>query len=387
MDLDTMTNLVLNNEYKLHEKPLPPNQNQPSTQKKRGYGLDEYYEEERLSNEQLPLSEDNSSMKNAKSKKRKRTKRQKIFLAIKILIIFILLCIAFLFVFFKTNIFQKYKELWVQTAMTTMNHQYLATWFLSDEEIQEIMSHLEVQNNENSDSNDILVGKNNGDVTIEKITGTGYVGYVMTIPDASKVKLVDGRKSSRGSKLSEIVTSNNALAGINAGGFSDPGGVGNGNILCDAVIMNQKLLSGNKSTRYSLIGLSKDHKLVLGKYNYQEAINAGIQSAVEFGPFIIVNGNKQIKNANSGGIQPRMAIGQKKDGTMLFVCIDGRQPGYSIGTTLLELQNIFERYGAYNAANLDGGSSATMYYNGKVINKTSTPMGERYLPNAFIVEK
>ena len=387
MDLDTMTNLVLNNEYKLHEKPLPPNQSQPSTQKKRGYGLDEYYEEERLSNEQLPLSEDNSSMKNAKSKKRKRTKKQKIFLAIKILIIFILLCIAFLFVFFKTNIFQKYKELWVQTAMTTMNHQYLATWFLSDEEIQEIMSHLEVQNNENSDSNDILVGKNNGDVTIEKITGTGYVGYVMTIPDASKVKLVDGRKRSRGSKLSEIVTSNNALAGINAGGFSDPGGVGNGNILCDAVIMNQKLLSGNKSTRYSLIGLSKDHKLVLGKYNYQEAINAGIQSAVEFGPFIIVNGNKQIKNANSGGIQPRMAIGQKKDGTMLFVCIDGRQPGYSIGTTLLELQNIFERYGAYNVANLDGGSSATMYYNGKVINKTSTPMGERYLPNAFIVEK
>lgn len=387
MDLDTMTNLVLNNEYKLHEKPLPPNQSQPSTQKKRGYGLDEYYEEERLSNEQLPLSEDNSSMKNAKSKKRKRTKKQKIFLAIKILIIFILLCIAFLFVFFKTNIFQKYKELWVQTAMTTMNHQYLATWFLSDEEIQEIMSHLEVQNNENSDSNDILVGKNNGDVTIEKITGTGYVGYVMTIPDASKVKLVDGRKRSRGSKLSEIVTSNNALAGINAGGFSDPGGVGNGNILCDAVIMNQKLLSGNKSTRYSLIGLSKDHKLVLGKYNYQEAINAGIQSAVEFGPFIIVNGNKQIKNANSGGIQPRMAIGQKKDGTMLFVCIDGRQPGYSIGTTLLELQNIFERYGAYNAANLDGGSSATMYCNGKVVNKTSTPMGERYLPNAFIVEK
>ena len=387
MDLDTMTNLVLNNEYKLHEKPLPPNQNQPSTQKQRGYGLDEYYEEERLSNEQPPLSEDNSSMKNAKSKKRKRTKRQKIFLAIKILIIFILLCIAFLFVFFKTNIFQKYKELWVQTAMTTMNHQYLATWFLSDEEIQEIMSHLEVQNNENSNSNDILVGKNNGDVTIEKITGTGYVGYVMTIPDASKVKLVDGRKSSRGSKRSAIVTANNALAGINAGGFSDPGGVGNGNILCDAVIMNQKLLSGNKSTRYSLIGLSKDHKLVLGKYNYQEAINAGIQSAVEFGPFIIVNGNKQIKNANSGGIQPRMAIGQKKDGTMLFVCIDGRQPGYSIGTTLLELQNIFEKYGAYNAANLDGGSSATMYCNGKVVNKTSTPMGERYLPNAFIVEK
>ncbi len=61
--------------------------------------------------------------------------------------------------------------------------------------------------------------------------------------------------------------------------------------------------------------------------------------------------------------------------------------GYSIGTNLLELQNIFERYGAYNAANLDGGSSATMYYDNKVVNKPSTPAGERYLPNAFIVEK
>ena len=126
---------------------------------------------------------------------------------------------------------------------------------------------------------------------------------------------------------------------------------------------------------------------MLGKYTYQQALNEGIDSAVEFGPYIIVNGKNQITNASSGGIHPRMAIGQKKDGTFIFVVVDGRQPGYSIGTNLLELQNIFNKYDAYNAANLDGGSSATMYYNGKVVNKTSTPMGERYLPNAFIVKK
>ena len=62
-----------------------------------------------------------------------------------------------------------------------------------------------------------------------------------------------------------------------------------------------------------------------------------------------------------------MGIGQRKDGTFIFVVVDGRQPGYSIGTNLLEMQNIFNRYDAYNAANLDGGSSATMYYNGKVV--------------------
>lgn len=289
--------------------------------------------------------------------------------------------------FFKTDIFEKYKELWVQTAMTTMSHQYLATWFLSQDEIDAIMKKLEVNNTENSDSNNINIKNNGENVTVEKVTGSGYVGYVMTVPDASKVQLVDGRKKSRGSKLSEIVKENNAVAGINAGGFADPGGVGAGNVLCEAVIMNKTLQYGNKTTKYSLIGLNSKGILTLGKYTYNEAMNAGIVSAVEFGPFLIVNGKNQITNSNSGGIQPRMAIGQKKDGTFIFVVVDGRQVGYSMGTTLLELQKIFEKYGAYNAANLDGGSSATMYNNGKVVNKTSTPMGERYLPNAFIVSK
>ena len=356
-DIDTVTNVILNNEYDLHEN-------------------------------EKQLKKTTNNKKNKKSKKQK-TIKQKIFLVIKILIILIILAIIFLYLFFKTSLFQKYKELWVVTAMSTMNHQYLATWFLSDEEIQEIMNKLEVQNNEDTNLDEIKIKNTKGDnkITVEKITGKNYVGYVMIVPDASKVNLVDGRKQTRGSKLSEIVENNNAIAGINAGGFADAGGVGSGNILCDATIINKKLLYGNKTSKYSLIGLTSDKKLVLGKYTYQQALNAGIESAVEFGPYIIVNGKNQITNSSSGGIHPRMAIGQRKDGTFIFVVIDGRQPGYSIGTNLLELQNIFNRYDAYNAANLDGGSSATMYYNGKVVNKTSTPMGERYLPNAFIVEK
>lgn len=361
-DIDTVTNVILNNEYSLHENNKQNN------------------------NE----SNDNKNKKKKNRHKKKKTIKQKIFLCLKILIGLIVLAIIFIFLFFKTPLFQKYKELWVVTAMSTMNHQYLATWFLSDEEIQEIMNKLEVQNNEDSNSDDIKIVEvkdNKKEITVEKITGKNYVGYVMIIPDATKVNLVDGRKSNRGSKLSEIVKNNNAIAGINAGGFADEGGVGSGNILCDATIINKKLLYGNKASKYSLIGLSSDKKLVLGKYTYQQALNAGIESAVEFGPYIIVNGKNQITNASSGGIHPRMAIGQKKDGTFIFVVVDGRQPGYSIGTNLLELQNIFNKYDAYNAANLDGGSSATMYYNGKVVNKTSTPMGERYLPNAFIVKK
>lgn len=359
-DLDTMTNVILNNEYKLHQE------------------------------NKIPEYEPKRYKKNKSKKKKKKTIKQKIFLILKILITIIILFIIFIFLFFKTSIFQKYKELWVETAMSTMKHQYLAKWFLSDDEINEILKKLEVENNEDSDSNQITIGitdEEDRNITVEKIKGTNYVGYVMTVPNASKVKYVDARKSNRGTKLSEIVKSNNAIAGINAGGFADAGGTGSGNVLCDATIMNKKLLYGNKTTRYSLIGLNTQGKLILGKYTYQEAMNVGIQSAVEFGPYLIVNGKNQIKNSNSGGIHPRMAVGQKKDGTFIFVVIDGRQPGYSIGTNLLELQKIFNKYDAYNAANLDGGSSATMYYNGKVVNKTSTPIGERYLPNAIIVSK
>ncbi len=270
----------------------------------------------------------NPPKRQTKKVKKEKTLKHKIFIVLKVLLILAFLGLTAIYLFFKTDLFQEYKELWVQTAMTTMNHQYLATWFLSDEEIAEIMKKFEVENNENSNSNDIMVVEveEPKEPTVEKIKGKGYVGYVMQIPDASKVKLVDGRLKSRGSKLSEIVKKHDAIGGINAGGFADPDGKGSGNILNEAVIMNQKLLYGNKKTRYSLIGLSKDNKLVLGNYNYQEAIDSGIDSAVEFGPFIIVNGNKQIKNANAGGLHPRMAIGQKQDGTFIFVCIDGRQP-------------------------------------------------------------
>ncbi len=349
MDLDTMTNVILNNQYNLNEE------------------------------------QNNNEQKNPK-KKKKKTFKQKIIKLIKILIILIILGVVFLFLFFKTSLFQKYKELWVQTAMNTMNHQYLATWFLSDEEIEEIMQKLAVHNDEDSDPSKIKIKDKENKVTVEKITGKGYVGYVMIVGNPTRVKLIDTRKQSTGTKLSDIIKENGAVAGTNAGGFKDVEGHGKGNQLVTAAIMNGKLVNGEKGVPYSFIGLTKEGKLMLGNYTYEQAIKKGYTSAVEFGPFLIVNGKNQITNSNSGGIQPRMAIGQKQDGTLIFVAIDGRQPGYSIGTTLLELQNIFNKYGAYNAANLDGGSSATMYNDGKVVNKPSTPMGERYLPNAFVIK-
>ncbi len=83
---------------------------------------------------------------------------------------------------------------------------------------------------------------------------------------------------------------------------------------------------------------------------------------------------------------PRTAMGQRKDGTILLLVIDGRQPGYSLGATLIDVQNILYEQGAYVAANLDGGSSSTLFYNGKVVNKPCDMLGERMIPTAFIVK-
>ena len=100
-----------------------------------------------------------------------------------------------------------------------------------------------------------------------------------------------------------------------------------------------------------------------------------------------MNGKKVIRSGDGGwGISPRSAIGQKKDGTMMFLVIDGRQPGYSIGAPVVDVQNIMYEKGAYIAANLDGGSSTTLYYNGNVVNKPADLLGERMIPTAFIVK-
>ena len=71
---------------------------------------------------------------------------------------------------------------------------------------------------------------------------------------------------------------------------------------------------------------------------------------------------------------------------MLLLVIDGRQPGFSVGAPLRDLQNILYEEGAVIAANLDGGSSSTLYYNGKVVNKPADLLGERMIPTAFVVK-
>ena len=110
-----------------------------------------------------------------------------------------------------------------------------------------------------------------------------------------------------------------------------------------------------------------------------------VTEAVSFGPALVVNGQETIKSGDGGwGIAPRTAIGQRSDGAIILLAIDGRT-AKSLGASLKDVQNIMIQYGAYNASNLDGGSSTSMYNDGSIINNPCNALGERAVPSAFIV--
>lgn len=292
--------------------------------------------------------------------------------------------------------FQYTRELIVTTAMTTMTHQYFATWFLSDAEIAEILERnrpdetLAAQNVNDIEISEVpTIAENDLDgIELVDVSSKSFKGYLLIVSDPSRVKLATAPRIGKvGATTSQIVEANNAVGGINAGGFADDA-LGTGGKAMGILIENGELKSSTSAGSYSIVGLDSQHRMIVSNaMSYKKMQELGLQSAVSFGPVIIINGMPTIRSGDGGwGIQPRTAIAQKKDGTILMLVIDGRQAG-SIGATLKNVQDILLNYGAYNAFNLDGGASSTMVLNNKLVNNPSDIMGERYVPSAFIITK
>ena len=127
--------------------------------------------------------------------------------------------------------------------------------------------------------------------------------------------------------------------------------------------------------------------MILTKSRGKKALEEGVYNGVDFGPFLIVNGKSAKVSGNGGwGVHPRTVIGQRKDGIVVLLVIDGRSAS-SRGIDLNTAIDIMKRYDVYNAANLDGGSSTTLVVKGKIINNptSTTSSGQRYLPVALVV--
>ena len=261
--------------------------------------------------------------------------------------------------------FDNLKRTVVGAILKSRHPQYI-TWLFSQEEIDEILGGIS-----STPKQELFKFKARTDstLTLKNIESSRFKGFLLEIPDPHRVQVATAE---------------------NMDGFYDANGTGTGRQPYGFILHDGKYLLGQDASNEEeneFVGFTKDGNLIVGNYSKAELKEKDVVEGISFGPALIVNGEKMITHGDGGwGVGPRTAIGQRKDGTVLFLVIDGRQPGYSVGATLRDIQNIMYEEGAVIAANLDGGSSSTLYYNGKVINKPADLLGERMIPTAFVVK-
>ncbi len=285
---------------------------------------------------------------------------------------------------------EEIRDLFVVTVQQSSAAKPLAKLFLSEEKVKQIMEENTAKDGDLITDGDLVEIDDTLDmdaIIVEDVHGSTFNGKMMIVNDPSRVYVYDipDYTAAWGMMVSDMVKTDDAIAGINGGGFLDINGLGNGSVPLGIVISKGQWKNGDQYSSYQVIGFDNNNKLVVGYMTGVEAMERGIRDAVEWGPALIVNG-EAVDVGNGGGLNPRTAIGQRADGAVLLLVIDGRQPS-SIGASYYDLIGVMQQYGAVNAANLDGGNSSSMVYNGEVITNTASLNGERELPTAFLVRK
>lgn len=306
-----------------------------------------------------------------------------------------------------------FRDWYITSAMTTMNHQWLATMFYDEDSIKDVMEKNKIieiddvtdktlisANNDNKDEN--VVYKNeyekailekdpeHPDYKIIDIEGKAYNGYLAVVYDASKIHtMVTSRLNVCGEYVTKMAQREGAVLAINGGGFDDPNYSSNGGTPTGITFTRGKAVTTkNNAGSGGLIGFTKDNVLTIGRLTVAQAEQMGMRDAVTCGPFLIINGKSSEILGNGGwGQAARTVIGQRKDGIVLMLVLNGRNYKTGIlGADMDDLIEIMERYGAYNAACLDGGTSSVMVENGQIINDPIDSTGAhktRFVPTAF----
>ncbi len=241
-----------------------------------------------------------------------------------------------------------------------------------EEEVTDTSKVIIQKNNAMTATNDEWAKYPDG-IRIERVSGDTYNAHIMIIRDPSTVYMgTSTEKFSTaipGKRITEMMEANpDAIAAINAGAFFDDGTAGSavGSYPLGLVMSQNKCVwaSGKQPGLEGFAGFDENDILVVSQKNLteSEAKERKIRDGCCFGPALIINDeiNMEAYNTNSG-YNPRTAIGQRADGAVIFVCIDGRQAS-SLGGTYADIINIMEEYGAVNACNMDGGSSSVMMY-------------------------
>ena len=247
-------------------------------------------------------------------------------------------------------------------------------------------------------TNNVITGESNewdnypDGVRIERRSGDTYNAHIMIVKNPAQVYMgTSTEKFSTaipGKRITEVMAENpDVIAAINAGAFNDDGTASSyvGSTPLGLVMSNGHCVwtSGKQPGLEGFAGFNEDNILVVSKSNLTkaQAEELKIRDGCCFGPVLIMNGEVNLEAYNDkSGFNPRTAIGQRADGAVIFVCIDGRQAG-SLGGTYADIINIMQEYGAVNACNMDGGSSSVMMYrdvNGKLGTAGETVMVNNY---------
>ncbi len=274
----------------------------------------------------------------------------------------------------------------------TSKTQY-CKWFYDEQEIDKIIE--EINTNQASSLNDnsyyekiISEKENDALYKVVKFTVNDCDAYLAIVYDASKVAVVATSKLGlNGEYVLDIAKRSNASIAINGGGSlddksSEPVGI---------VIQNNKVISDRGSSEYlngGLIGLNKQNKLVLlDKVTANEAITLGVRDAITYGPFLIVDGVAVQLDRSLSSMSARTAIGQRADGIVLMLVIDS-DLSRTKGASYDDVISIMQKYGAVNAASLDGGTASVMVVSNQLLNNpitSSLQKGTTPVSTAFIV--
>ena len=226
-----------------------------------------------------------------------------------------------------------------------------------------------------------IVDEDGDGYVLMPVSGRGYNGYMLIVLDPFRCFFAEG---GGGQTINMIAERNGAIGGINGGAFVDVGGTGTGSYPEGLTIIDGELKNPARWGNEPFVGFDADGILHVGYYDYQDCLDMGIVGGVTFDPPLIINGIPQDTSWLPSGVNPRTAIGQRADGAVLMLVINGRQLS-SMGATYADLVEIMMEFGAVNAMNLDGGSSSVMYLNGELVNTPSSESGySRGLPNAIL---
>lgn len=288
----------------------------------------------------------------------------------------------------------KAKDMFVTTILETGQVKFIVNWFLSKDEIKEIVARNSLKEMKTEVDTNLINVTDSSDkepIVIEEVNGGTFRGKMMIIADPSRVYVATTYPwSEYGEELGKIVEKNNAVGGVNGGLYvstANKGGYPIGVVVSKGKILHNNtggyaglyMIGLDNNNLLRIIDVTKKSKSVVEQIIKDEGIRDAVTFQDEYSDKnnhfvkLIINGEKRELNGLGSGANPRTVIGQKADGTILLLVTDGRGDGGHLGATASDLIKIMSDYGAVNAANLDGGSSTSMYYNHEYL-KTSVTM-------------